>query len=363
MLDSTPPNVNLILLRHDNHANVSGYDRISEYIHHRPFHHAVNPSFVQRVVSALLRPLLTRSDMQWYRKASLITETQAALRWLVTSGEVFHFVYGENSYRYLGWLNRLRSNHVVCTYHTPPNRFREVVRNQHHLAGIDAVIVVSRVCLDFFEKVLGPDRVHFVPHGVDTDFFTPAVDKKPNADRLQCVFVGSHLRDFEVLSRVARDFADTDANIHFNVVTAEANFRYFDGLTNVACMAGLSDEQLRGVYQQADIFTMPLTDCTANNSLLEAMACGLPIMVSDLPGVRDYVDETTAILVPVGDDQQFGQRLRELISDQALRERLAKMSRASALEFSFPKVARMTQDVYRHVTGQLSTTTDNSAQS
>ena len=128
-------------------------------------------------------------------------------------------------------------------------------------------------------------------------------------------------------------------------------------------MAGLSDEQLRGVYQQADIFTMPLTDCTANNSLLEAMACGLPIMVSDLPGVRDYVDETTAILVPVGDDQQFGQRLRELISDQALRDRLAKMSRASALEFSFPKVARMTQDVYRHVTGQLSTTTDNSAQS
>ena len=51
---------------------------------------------------------------------------------------------------------------------------------------------------------------------------------------------------------------------------------------NTRCHAGLSDEQLLALYQSADIGVMPVIDCTANNGLLEMMATGLPVVMTDI---------------------------------------------------------------------------------
>jgi glycosyltransferase involved in cell wall biosynthesis len=62
--------------------------------------------------------------------------------------------------------------------------------------------------------------------------------------------------------------------------------------------------------------------------LLDALAMGKPVVVSDVAGARDYViDRTTALLVPPGDPQAMAEALTELRRDRALRTRLGAAAR------------------------------------
>lgn len=84
-------------------------------------------------------------------------------------------------------------------------------------------------------------------------------------------------------------------------------------------------------------------------ALLEAAACGLPIVTTDAVGCREAVrDGDNGLLVPMRDTQALANALRILISDADLRTRMAKRSRARAeREFSSERVISETLAVYR----------------
>lgn len=346
MQDRHLPPVNMILQRHGNHASLSGYDRICDFIPARLFRRSKQLTIPQRAVARLLRRWDRQSGSQWYGRSGLVTELRAGLQWLRSSGQIFHFVYAENSYRYIAKLKRFRDNYIVCTYHTPPKRFSEVVKDRDHLQAIDAVIVLSSVSFDLFADLLGPERVHLIPHGVDTDFFTPPSLPRLDGSEFRCLFVGSHLRDFELLARVAAFFEESDPSVTFEIITLKRDFHYFEGLSNVTLRYRISDEELRAAYQKADVLVMPLKDTTANNTLVEAMACGLPIITSDLPGARDYAGEASARFLPVGDCMAVARCILQLRSDPQARADMAEHARTQALQYSFQKVSRMTEDLY-----------------
>ncbi len=76
------------------------------------------------------------------------------------------------------------------------------------------------------------------------------------------------------------------------------------------------------------------------------MACGLPIVSTDLPGVRDYVNDACALLTPKGDPQALAEAILCLQEDKALRQRMASASRARAQDFSWQRVASRVREVY-----------------
>ena len=70
----------------------------------------------------------------------------------------------------------------------------------------------------------------------------------------------------------------------------------------------------------------------ASLSLLEAMACGLPVVVSDIPANREWVEEgVNGVLVPCDDPQTLAARLSELAAHPELRARLGAAARETAL--------------------------------
>ena len=50
----------------------------------------------------------------------------------------------------------------------------------------------------------------------------------------------------------------------------------------------VSDEKLRDFYQKSYLLLMPMESCSANNSLVEALACGLPVVTTAIGGIEDY---------------------------------------------------------------------------
>jgi len=90
-----------------------------------------------------------------------------------------------------------------------------------------------------------------------------------------------------------------------------------------------------------------------SNAILEAMAAGVPVVATDIPGTRDLlVHQTTGYLVPVGDRAAVARYTNKLLDDAALARRLGAAGRRRALaEFSADKMIERYVELYRELLG------------
>ena len=287
------------------------------------------------------------TGVKWYHSEALSLEADAARLMLRARGALYHTLYGEDHYRYLGYASKLigRSrSRVIATFHQPPAVFSQAYRANEAIAQLDAAIVVAGVQAESLTTLMPSERVFVIPHGVDTNFFSPASRKGSVTN--SCLFVGDWLRDFDTLRWFAKEMSTRRPELIINVVTPASNLQRLGDLPNVKALPRLSDPQLREAYQSATMLLLPLLDATANNSLLEGLSCGLPAVVSDVGGVRDYVDGTCAILVGRDDRDQFVRAAESLLDDPSLRQRLSRSARERALELDWSVIARRLMAVY-----------------
>jgi glycosyltransferase involved in cell wall biosynthesis len=84
--------------------------------------------------------------------------------------------------------------------------------------------------------------------------------------------------------------------------------------------------------------------------VLEAMACGCPIVASDIPPLRE-VTGGAALLIPPGDVERLAVALTEIVNSPQLRSSLGKQAEKRASDFSWDRCAEETLQVYRHAAG------------
>lgn len=295
-----------------------------------------------------------------YTQASPFYNTDSAMAELLTfwraaqqNPALIHLTYVENQ---LGLLPKRRSKltaKLIGTCHQPSSWWRLAHRHADSLKALDAVIVLANQEIPYFQQFLG-DQVYFVPHGVDTAFFHPAPEATSEPPRF--VFSGSWLRDLRTLSVVIDEVLARDPAVGFDMVVprSKRTSDYFYRIARhpqVAWHAGISDSQLRQLYQRARALVLPLIDCTANNALLEAIACGLPIISNDTGGIRDYTDPSFATLVNQGDVDGFTSEILELAASSRLRQERGRKARQFAEKtLAWPHVAQTTFNVYTRVT-------------
>jgi glycosyltransferase involved in cell wall biosynthesis len=205
------------------------------------------------------------------------------------------------------------------------------------------VLALSHDQAEHLASRSGNDRVFVVRHGIDTHFYTPG--NGTGRDGVTCLCVGSWLRDFATLRRVVQGLS-SERDVHFELVSPDEDF---SESPNVVVRNGLSDGELCEAYRHADLLVLPLLDSTANNSLLEALACGLPIVSTAVGGVRDYVDESCAVLVEPDDADAMCAAVTGLIADGERRQKLGRGGRERALELDWSRVAERVLAVYEEI--------------
>jgi glycosyltransferase involved in cell wall biosynthesis len=213
--------------------------------------------------------------------------------------------------------------------------------------------------IDYFENLL-PGRVFFVRHGVDTDFFHPVNHSHsekitPETKSARFIFVGQWLRDQETLAGIIEKTASINPDIHFDLVVPEHSLTerlssLASKLHVVSLYSDIPDKQLLSLYQGATGLLLPIKDCTANNALLEAVACGLPIIANDVGAVRNYTHNSFADLLQPGDvDGMVSVLLKNAIQDtEHLKRGIAARSFAKN-NCNWHLAAQKTLDVYRTV--------------
>ena len=335
------------------HAGRSGYDQVVRYLAARAPVGRLEARMPRHVPWRAWQWADRQIASEWYDIWSLTIEARAARR-LVAGPETVHLLYGEDTYRHLGSLPP-RARHcgarLVCTYHQPPAKLRQLLPGTRRLSRVDGLVALTADQARFLAERVGEERVFSVPHGVDTSFFSPRNGQPvpQHSEDPVCLFAGSWLRDMDQLEAAVRLVGDREPAIRFRLLGGHDRVAAMTGLPNVEVVGHVSDEELLEEYRSADLFLLPLTDCTANNSLLEAMACGLPLVATDVGGVRDYAGDGAATLVRPGDGEAMAEAILSLCADSGRRAEMSRAARSRAVELDWDGVATALLGVYEKV--------------
>jgi glycosyltransferase involved in cell wall biosynthesis len=193
-----------------------------------------------------------------------------------------------------------------------------------------------------------PVKLKILPRGLDTELFhparrDPAFFEKFGASNgeVRLLYVGriSREKDLDLLADAYRRLRKEGLPVQLFVV---GHGPYSEALAKSlpeAFFTGyLRGTELATAYASADIFVFPSTTDTFGNVILEAQASGLPVVVSDSGGPKELVaDKANGLITMSHNVEDFTHAIRALVTNRAMRERMANSARDSVIDRSWPR--------------------------
>lgn len=219
----------------------------------------------------------------------------------------------------------------------------------------DVLLAVSHEIAERLTRTwrVDPDRVHVVPNGVDVQSFHPADSTGakpalrarlgiPNYVRMiLCAANFVPIKNHELLIDAFRRVASARSEVHLYLLgggPCEPAVRYLardlhqKGGHRRIHFPG-HRENIAAWLRAADIFALPSLSEGCSNAVLEAMASGLPVAVSDIPGNREILQhDVTGALLPVNDPFAWSECLTAWLDDPVERRRIGQAARTRSVE-------------------------------
>lgn len=182
------------------------------------------------------------------------------------------------------------------------------------LRRLDGVVAINSHIRDrVVEYGLPAERVCYAPNSVDVERFQPAASAVPRKV-LTVVHVGGWTarKRLHVLVEAARIARDDAVDVRIVSAGPRSDPAYAERIDLQVRESGLTAhfdwvgevQDIENVYQQADVFCLPSAAEGMPNALLEAMSCGLPAIVTTLPGTADVVrEDLEGFLLPQPEDE------------------------------------------------------------
>lgn len=338
--------IRFVVFRYGHHSPHSGYSRLAEYgvTHLKAEVIRIDKPLPRSIIRERMLRRFARGT-PGYNRAAMAAELKVAWNIVKEPGYIYHFLYGETNYHYAGLLNNYRHNRLVATFHLPADGMRRAMQIDWHIRQLSAIVCVGRNQLEFFNDIFDRERVFFVPLGIDTEYYTPPASFMTRNPDL-CLIVGENYRDFPTLRGVIELVAYQRPKTQFVCVSSPRSRELLGSHPNLTFRSGIPESEFLALYHSAALMLMPLHDATANNAILESMACGLPLVASDVGAIRDYVSSECAALIRPYDARVMAEAVIDLLDDPAEREKMSKCSREQACKFAWPAVVKQLQSVY-----------------
>jgi len=191
------------------------------------------------------------------------------------------------------------------------------------------------------------ERTMVIPNGVDTETFHPAATRHPGTG-LEAVFVGSEW-ERKGLGPAIEALA-LCPGVRLTVVGEgdQASYRARAERLGVAdrLVFGGSTSDVASWYRKADVFLLPTAYETFSLVTYEAAASGLPLLVTEVNGVEDILEDGENGWFVDRDPATIAARLATLRDDPALRERMGARAREASLRFTWENVVHSYEELY-----------------
>jgi glycosyltransferase involved in cell wall biosynthesis len=207
------------------------------------------------------------------------------------------------------------------------------------LQGCDRIIAVSQALAEAVGQIgISPDPITVIPDGVDLSQFSPAQN---NREPL-LLYIGSLIKrkGVEYLIEALALIAQKQPSLRLLIVGDGPERPTLERLVSNRCLtervtfAGQQPpNEVRLWLQQAKLFVLPSVEEGLGVVLLEALACGVPIVASRVGGIPEAVTLDVGLLVPPADPTLLGEAIIQLLSDEQRWQTLSQNARKRAEEF------------------------------
>ena len=228
------------------------------------------------------------------------------------------------------------------------------------LNSFSLIIAISdQLRMDYINCGFQADKVVMLMNSVDTDLFQPLgspANKKTYREQFSIpindkilLFTGSIIerKGIDLLIEAFLQIAPDHPNLYLWLVgpasrkdNASLDEEFVMKMKNQVSRAKLTEQvrfhgmisnrkELAEAYQAADIFVFPSRNEGLPNVVLEAMSCGLPVIVSDLPGLKNVIkSDYNGAVVPMGDAEALAEAILALTEDQEYSASLGRNARS-----------------------------------
>lgn len=266
------------------------------------------------------------------------------------------------------WIAWLRNTPVIINYHGGGARDylnRSIRWVRPTMKRADGIVVPS----GFLQEV-------FLKYGVDAEIIPIIIDLdrlKPCPQRGERYLSGPHL----VITRNLESIYDIQTAIHAVSILSKtvSGIRLSiagDGplrsqlhelvrqleLEDIVTFTGkLTPDDIATLYQEADIMLNPTTVDNMPNSVLESLACGIPVITTDVGGIPYIVEDgKTALMVEVGDAEGMAAQVNRLLRDSSLFEALVENGKNEVLAYTWSEIKQKWLSKYAQFTSSDNST-------
>ena len=220
------------------------------------------------------------------------------------------------------------------------------------ILSAQSVVVLVRSYGDFLKKRYGHEEVQYIPHGASVD-----THLKVNTNE-KIILIFGHMGPhkglplmFEAFEKIMKE----KSNI--KLLVAGSNHPNFPNyleefvkahIPNVEFSGYVPQEKLGSVFRMADVVVLPY-NATPGTSGVFHLACGYgrPIVASDLPEIREMVDDgASAILVPPGDVNALKNAILKVLFNKEIAAKMSEQNLNFAQRESWSSVAKAYEDAY-----------------
>ena len=254
---------------------------------------------------------------------------------------------------------------TVGTFHACHARSRTYSVSQPLLKRwfpkLNGKITVSQAALNYVTRYF-PGEYHIIPNGIDIKCFSPIGPHRTEFDdgKLNVLFVGrlEKRKGLEHLINACAIVKKELSNFRLIVVGPVTRMRtgYQEqarklNLDDIVFTGFVSNEELPHYYRTADIFCAPATGGESFGIvLLEAMACGKPVVASNIEGYASVLTHgEEGLLVPPADEEALAQALLSLLHDRSRREQMGTRGEIKSAMYSWENVAGQVMKYYQSV--------------
>jgi glycosyltransferase involved in cell wall biosynthesis len=217
-----------------------------------------------------------------------------------------------------------------------------------------SLLAPSSMVAEDLRKLYGMSSVKILiqPHGVDTKYYVPrSNEEKTNLQKegkVSLLFVGGDplRKGFHLLIKSLAKIKNPGnlvlTAVGFNPTSKLRLFVSKLGLKEIVSFQGfVKTDQLKEIYQNSDFYVLPSLYDPFSIATLEAMATGLPVVISSYTGIKDILHSWhDAVLVDPFDLSHFADVLATLTQDTNLRKEIGANARKTAEQFSWKNVSK-----------------------
>jgi glycosyltransferase involved in cell wall biosynthesis len=241
------------------------------------------------------------------------------------------------------------------------NIYKQLIKKITKYIGkkVDKIICVNEDYIPIFEKWNIPDgKLVFIPNGVDIKRFSPGkskINERFKNKKIILYFGRLHYqKNVELLVRSFSLIKDKIKDVKLIIVGTGNQYnklkRMTDNNQDIVMTGFVSDKELVEYMRAADVVVFPSRGENASFTIMEAMACGLPVVSSDVGNAKKILGDDRGILMKDYTEKEIADICTRVISDEKLKKKIGMDARDYVVKnHSWDKISKQTEELYKSI--------------